>query len=444
MRYFFSLLVLSLISASAFAQQGTLIERPADLLFPQGRVEQKQLFQLDAARDVKLFDATPDGTHWLVISEFANWQRITIDGRPIDKDFHEIATAASRISPNGKYVVWAGLLRALTRDGFDSSTAYVYQGDSLIGHFVADYPSLQFSPSGARYAVLLPYAYQRQQGERDVVIVDGAVVARNEVYPHQFSFSHDEKDWAFRSSDGEKERLINDEGKSYLLYSHKVDPAGIQWDPTIWRYTPDVKDFAGGLPGRDYDLHFTNVARQYRTAYSSLSKDTARTWIQYAGKRHSLYRWINNLTIDTAGHHIAYFACDTSVTHSGANQNEHKSDVVYDGKIVAGPYPELSRLFLSPSGKHIAYTLGKNEAQFYVDTRLSSKTSQIVNCQWAPDEKKIAYVAVGSHDKFFVVVGGRRSPLCEFIGRLGWDPKGKFVEFTGIQNAKVISFRMPG
>lgn len=429
-------------SVRSFGQQPS-IERTADLLFPPGKVEQKLVFQLDPARDIKLFDATPDARHWFVISSFANWQRITIDGRPIDKDFHEISTEASRISPNGEYVVWTGLLRGFTRDGFDSTTAYVYRGDSLVAQFVADYPSLQFSRTGARYAVLLPYAYQKQTGDRDLVIVDDSVVANGQVYPHQFSFSHDEKDWAFRTSDGKNERLVNNDGKSFLLYTRRTDAKGFQWDPTIWRYTPDVKDFASGLPGRDYDLRFAHVARQYRTAYSSLSKDTARTWVQYDGKRHALYRWVNNLTIDTGGHHIAYFACDPSVTRSGPEANEHKSDVVYDGKIVAGPYPELSRLFLSPSGKHIAYTLGKNEAEFYLDAKLNSKTSQVVNCVWSPDEKKIAYVAVGAHDKLFVVVNGKRSPLCEFIAHVAWDPRGKFVEFAGITNARLMHFRMP-
>ena len=442
MRYFLVLLTVSVLAGSASAQ-GSLLDRTADQLFPPGRVEQKQLFQLDPARDIKLFDATPDASHWFVISEFANWQRITIDGKPIDQNFHEISTDASRISPNGQYIIWTGLLHAVTHDGFDSSSAFVYHGDSLIAQYVADYPSLQFSHSGNRYAVMLPYAYQRQQGDRDITIVDDKVVLKNEVYPHQFSFSHDEKEWAVRSSDGENERLINSVGKSFLLYKRKSDPNGVQWDPTIWRYTPDVTDFAGGLPGRDYDLHFAHEARQYRTAYSSLSKDTARTWIQYNGKRHDLYRWVNNLVIDTAGHHIAYFACDPSVTHTGPNENEHKSDVVYDGKIVAGPYPELARLFLSPSGNHIAYTLGKNEATFYIDKKVVAKTSQIVRCVWSPDEKKVAYVAVGAHDKYFVVVNGRRSPLCEFIGRVAWDPKGKFVEFAGITNAKLTQFRMP-
>jgi hypothetical protein len=449
MRYFLVFATVLLVATtSSFGQpvtprQGAMQDRTADQLFPPGRVEQRQVFQLDAARSIRLFDATPNASHWLVISDFANWQRITIDGRPIEKDFHEISTDATRISPNGSYVIWTGLLRAFTRDGFDSTTAFVYHGDSLVAHYVADYPMLQFSRTGARYAVLLPYAYQKQKGDRDLVIVDDSTAVRNEVYPHQFAFSHDETQWGVRSSDGETERLITSEGKSFVLYKHKSDPNGTQWDPTIWRYTPDVKDFAGGLPGRDFDMHFTGVARQYRTAYSSLSKDTARTWIQFGGKRHDLYRWINNVVIDTAGRHIAYFACDPSVTHSGEAQNEHKSDVVYDGKIVAGPYPELSRLFLSPSGKHIAYTLGKNEAEFYLDTKLQSHTSQVVRCVWSPDEKKIAYVAVGEHDKYFVVVNGKRSPLCEFIGRVAWDPKGRFVEFAGVTNARVTHFRMP-
>jgi hypothetical protein len=106
----------------------------------------------------------------------------------------------------------------------------------------------------------------------------------------------------------------------------------------------------------------------------------------------------------------------------------------------------VSRLFLSPSGKHYAYTLyrgcefcGHPEiGKFYLDKKLEARTSQILDCVWSPDETHIAMLVSGEHGKLFVASGKKRSPLFEQIGRVGWSPDGRTVEFTGIRNSKLI------
>ena len=423
----------------------------ADKLFPPARVEQHTIFSLDIARKVKLMDATPNGSHWYMVDAFANWQTIVIDGHLIPQQFHEIAPNATRLSPKGDYILWSGLMRAYTHEGFDSTVVYLYKDTSLIGTYLSDYPAVDFSRTGQHWAAMLPYAYETQKGDRDFVIVDDRIVYKNEVFPHQFSFSHDEQHWAYRATDGLLEKMVTDADTSVLLYKRPVPQAESTWDPTIWRYTPDVTYNHRMLEGRDYDFEFEHVAKAYRTAYSSLARDTARTYINYAGGNQGLYRWVSQILIDDSGHHIAYFAADPSTTHHTDSSNEHHAVVVYDGKVVAGPYPGVSNLFLSPSGKHYAYTLQQPCAtcghegidKFYLDKKLAYRTNAVMNCIWSPDESKVALVISGEHEKLFVEVGGKRSPLFEQIGRVGWSADGRHVEFVGISNGKLISVKQP-
>ncbi|HWF44168.1 MAG TPA: hypothetical protein VG537_05970 [Candidatus Kapabacteria bacterium] len=454
---FFSFVVCTIIlsvSGVGRAQRIVNIAKPQPLppgpdpgkLFHPAPVEEHTIYSLDLARTVKLMSATPDGSHWYVVDEFANWQTITIDGHPFSKQFHEISAAATRLSPNGNYLIWTGLLRAFTHEGFDSTTAYVYKDTSLVGNFISDYPVVEFSRTGRQWAELLPYAYETQKGDRDFVIVDGKVVHKNEVYPHQFSFSHDEDHWAYRATDGLTEKLVTDASDtSIVLYKRPIPQKNFIWDPTVWRYTSDVQ-YRNVIEGRDYDFDFVHVAKKLRTAYSSRSADTVRTYINYDGYNQGLYRWINEIHMDDSGRHIAYFAADPAISRVTDSSDEHRAVVVYDGKVVAGPYPGVSNLFLSSSGKHYAYTLSPDCAfcgtagipKFYIDRKLAYRTNKVINCVWSPDESKTALVIVGEHGKLFVAAGGKRSPLFEQIGQVAWTPDGRHVEFVGVSNGKVI------
>ena len=115
--------------------------------------------------------------------------------------------------------------------------------------------------------------------------------------------------------------------------------------------------------------------------------------------------------------------------------------VVYDGKVFAGPFPGIAVLFMSPSGKHLAYSLNLRSSKFYLDKKVYAKTSAVTDAVWSPDESHLAIIVVGEHGKLFVAANGKRSPLFEHIGRVGWSRDGRHVEFVGILNGKVIEVR---
>lgn len=410
---------------------------PAEKLFPLAHIEEDTLFHSDEARTVKQMDATPDGSHWYVVDEFAHWQYITINGQPFPERYHDIAGTGTQLSPNGDHLIWTGLMHAYTTKGFDSTMAFLYEDTSLLFKNVSDYPNLEFSRSGNHWAALLPAAFAAQTGDRDLIIADGRIVHKNEPFPHQFSFSHDEQHWAYRSTDLLNENLVTDRSDSAILLYHWPYPSATStYDATIWRYTPDVNWNHKKLEGRDYDFNFAHVARVNKTAYSSLSGDTSRMYVNFKGHNQGLYRWAAQFLMDDSGKHLAYFACDPAITHK--NQDERRAVVVYDGKVFAGPFPGVILLFMSPSGKHIAYSLSLGASKFYLDKTLLAKTSRIVDAVWSPDESKLAFISGGIHSKYFVVANGKRSPLFEQIGHLGWSADGKYVEFTGVSNGRVI------
>lgn len=439
----------SLFAQRAFAQHlvniagvpsvtGTVTEK----LFRPAPVTEDTLYSLDEARTVKNMDATPDGSHWFVVDEFAHWQYITIDGHPFPTRYHEISATGTRLSPHGDFLIWTGLMHAFTQYSFDSTSADLYRDTSLIVHNVSDYPTLEFGRSGEHWAALLPAAYFKQTTDRDLIIVDGKLVRKGEPYPHQFSFSHDEQHWAYRSTNGLLEKLVTDRSDSaILLYKWPTPSATSSYDATVWRYTPDITIDHKFFEGRDYDYGFDHVAKVNKTAYSSLSADTARVYVNFNGHNGGLYRWASSFLIDDSGHHIAYAACDPTVTKK--SRNERRAVVVYDGKVFAGPFPGLTVLFMSPSGKHIAYSLDLSSSKFYLDKKVLVKTSAVIEAVWSPDETKLAFIAAGEHGKYFVVADGKRSPLFERIGRLGWSADGRTVEFVGLINSKVIEVKQP-
>jgi hypothetical protein len=406
-------------------------------LFPLANFDEKTIYSLDEARKVQLFDATPDASHWYVVDEFAHWQYITIDGNQYPQRFHEIAATGTKLSPNGDYLLWTGLMHNFTIKGFDSTMTYLHKDTTFIGNWVGDYPSIEFSRSGEHWSEMIPRANYAQDGHKDVVLVDGRVVHEGDQWLHsQFSFSHDENHWAYRTTVGFNENLITDLSDTpVFLYKSSPPSKSGTYDATVWRYTPDVSFYHRMLEGRDYDFQFEHVARVNKTAFSSKASDTVHTYVNFKGKNQGLYRWTNEFLIDDSGKHIAYFAADPAMKKG---DDERRAVVVYDGNVVAGPFPAVNSLFMSPSGKHIAFTLNDENPKFYLDKKVAAKTSEVIYVAWSPDESGIAFVAAGQHGKFFVVAGGQRSGLFEQIGRIGWSADGRSIQFAGIRNGKLI------
>ncbi len=454
----FAFALLSLIALSDLrAQEGAAIssEKGPDspeLNFPEALTDHPLLAELDPARPVLHLDATPNGSTWMAVDGFAHWASMVVNGYRIAKEYHEIPAATAQIitsdgstrngstsdgsTSNGSHAIWAAEMHVATKQGFDSTIIDVYQDTNIIGTFIGDSPDLQISGSGRHWAMLIPYASAAQQGLRDVVLIDGKIVSNGDPWPHRFSFSHDETQWAFRSTNGIDEKLITSKGKFDL---YKWNP---NWDATIWRYTPDVRYRTEALQGRDYDFDFEHIARINRTAYSQKSQDTARSYMNYNGKSYGLYRWITEVQMDSSGKHVAFLACDPAV-HARGDSDERRGIVFYDGKTYAGPFHGVSRLFMSPSGEHLSYSTDVATGEFYHDKKLIGKTGRVLTCLWSPDESHIAFASVGSHDKVYVVVGGKRSQLFEKIGRIGWTADGSAVEFVGLANGKLFRVHQP-
>ena len=163
----------------------------------------------------------------------------------------------------------------------------------------------------------------------------------------------------------------------------------------------------------------------------------------FAGKREPNFRWINNTQIDTNGNHIAYFACDT-MDEGRRIRNEKIGVVVEDGKIIAGPYDEVGRLFLSRSGKNIAWTAKKDSiVTLYLNGKKISDVGAYVDFFWSSDEKKIAYLSSDEHGRYFIVAGGKRSESYDRIGRVGWSSDNKAVEYCALKYNKLLQIKQP-
>jgi hypothetical protein len=394
--------------------------------------------QLDLARIVTHFDATPNGDHWVAVDKFGQMQGIVIDGNRFSREFNEIPVNTAQLSPNGSYTVWMGLTRGVTMRGFDSTVTTIFRGFDSVGQFVSDYNTLSFSRSGAHWAAILPYANEMQSADRNIVLVDGKVVGKNESRPRQFVFGEDESEWGFRTTVGDQELLTTSDGNKLTIRRVAIpaNPYALVKDSAVWHYSPNGIGRSGTLEAYDFDFGTTPVAKVYRTSYDVAALDTARVYLTYGSYRSGLYKWIANVLVDSTGKHFGFLASAPGSYESKANNGL----VIIDGKVVGGPYPELARLYMSPSGKHYAYTGNTNDPELYVDAKPITK-ARTLNVVWSPDEKEYAYVAAGSNQKLFVVAGGKRSAEYERIGRVGWAKNGKSVEFIALRNGKLLRVR---
>jgi hypothetical protein len=341
-----------------------------------------------------------------------------------------------------------GLERSFDGKGFNTTTTTVYKSTKgstdpdSVGKFTSDYNTLYFSRSGKHWAATLPAANVYQKGLRDVVLFDGLTVSKGNPLPAMFSFDRNETGWAYRSTDGRDENLVTQFELQKMYTRVKSNPYLESSDPIVYHFSPDLKTTPNQFESRDYDFDYRYSAQLFKTSYLPGRQDTAHSYIIFAGKRERNFRWISNIQIDTGGKHIAYFACDTTGESQGLIGSNKKGIVTEDGRVIAGPYDETGQLFLSPSGKNIAWSAKQDgKAMLYLNGGEVGEVGNYVDLYWSPDEKKIAYLTNDDKGKNFIVAGGKRSPKFDRIGRVGFSADEKTVEFCAINYDKLLQIR---
>lgn len=411
-------------------------------------VTEKVIYEFDPARPVEHFDATPDGSLWFAVDGFASLRNMIIAGTRIERDFNEIPVASAQLDPSGKYIIWIGLMRSYDDDGFNTTTSELYKahlhGDHVhndsVGFITADYNTLSFSPKGEHWAALMPRANVKQQGLRDVVILDGNIVSTDNQMPRMFSFGKDTDSWSYRSTEDTKEFVVTKDGKQLLYERRNKNPYVQSDDPIIRFFSPQNIALGGIVEGFDYNYNFTKPAALYKTSYRSTHRDSARTYLIFKNKVHPPLRWINNIAIDTAGNHIAYLGADPGWRPM---TDERKGVVVLDGNVIAGPYESTSLLFMSPSGKHLAWTIKENNAmKLYYDKKFVADVGVGMKVVWSHDEKQYAYVTSNERGKSIVHVGSKQSDAYDRTGRIGFSADSKTLEFVGLKGSKLYHVKM--
>jgi hypothetical protein len=413
--------------------------------YEPAKISEKTLYTFDIARPIQHFDALADGSDWFAVDQFALLQTIIIRGKRFERRFNEIPVSTARFSPNGDYLIWMGLDRSYDEQGYNTTRTTVYEAtkksaihDSVFS-VVSDNNELYFSPSGRHWAATMPASKYSQTGLRDVVLEDGLIVAKDNPKPSQFSFSENEQFWAYRSTDGPDESLVTNAAVQ-KLYTRKVrNPILPSPDPVVYHFSPDLRSRPFFFESRDYDYGFSHQAVLFKTSYQPTASDTVHSYIIFNNKREPNFRWIGSIQIDTGGDHIAYFACDTTGEKLTKYRNEKIGVLVEDGKIIAGPYEETGRVFLSPSGKNLAWTAKTGgEVWLYLNGKKIGIVGDYTDMIWTQDEKKFAYMTADEKRKLFVVSDGKRSPSFDRIGRIGWTKNNAAVEFCAVKYDKLV------
>ncbi len=435
-----------ILYVSAFARVNAQI--PISEKYPEAKISEKPMYTFDVARPLKHFDALADGSDWFAVDEFGLLQTMIIRGKRFERRFNEIQPPTAKFSPNGDYLIWMGLDRSYDEQGFNTTKTTVFKSTKKssvpdsVGTYTSDDNHLYFSKSGKHWAATMPAAKSTQTGLRDVVLIDGLVMGKDNPKPGQFTFGKDESLWAYRSTEGPDENLVTTYAVN-KLYSHKTvrNAASLPSDPVIYYFSPDLRAHPFFLESRDYDFGLPHQALLLKTSYMPERSDTSHMYVIFNNIRQPNFRWINFIQIDTAGNHIAYFACDTNGERR-RGRNERYGVLVEDGKIIAGPYQETDRVFLSPSGKNIAWTAKlNNEAALYLNGKKIGPVGEYTDVTWSADEKKLAYETVDEHKKLIVVTDGKRSASYDRIGRIGWTDKNKAVEFCAIKYDKLVHIK---
>ncbi len=409
-----------------------------ELNYPKAKVTESNIGTLDISRRIRMFDASPDGSNWLAVDKFGQWESITINGERYPTEYHSIPVLTSRVSPNGKYIIWVGLQRAFTDDGFNATLATLFRGTDSITVYTSDYNELFFSRNGESWAATFPYANAKQSEDRNAVVLNGETIGKNGAAPKDFVFGPD--GWSYRTADEEKEYLTTAKGTTVLRTLPKAVGSIGRSDSIVWQYAPHQRMNDAELNAVDFEITGA-VAKKHRTSYRPQDQKNALAFISHQNRGQMPSRWITNVMLDTSGENMAYFACDPTLNNKYTDRDERAGIVVYNGKKYDGPYTSLERLFLSKSGKNIAYTVSGDTSAMMLNKKIIGPVGQISQALWSDDEKQFAYVTSNNKNKIQVVAGGKVSKAYEHVGKIAWTKDGKFVDYVAVSNGKVLKVR---
>jgi hypothetical protein len=407
---------------------------------PSAQVTEQLIYTFDVGRPVVLLDAVPDGSLWFAVDVFGVNKTITINGIHNETRYGEISALSTRLSPNGKYLIWMGMAHSFDAQSFNTTRTTIFRhdagakaSDSLL-NVESDNNTLFFSRNGDHWAAVMPSSNVKQPEPRDIAVLDGKVVASGYPNPKMFTLSDDASRWAYRSRDGRDENIIASNGKHLLYQRASADPFIVKNEPQVLRFSPDVHLYEYTLDGRDFDFDLNHVAMLYKTSYINTKHDCVLQYVVYNGKRQLYARWIKDIQISPDGNHIIYFAADTA--HGSLSTN---AVVVADGAIVAGPFSGAQRLFLSPKGDHTAWSVRENNSIYlYIDGKKIRRVGEYLNVTWSSDEKTIAYSTSDDHEKVYVVTAGKRSVSYDRIGRVAIASDNRSVEYLGLKYDKLV------
>jgi hypothetical protein len=410
-----------------------------ELNYPRAKVTETSIGTLDIARRIRMFDAAPDGSNWLVVDKFGQWESITINGKRYPTEYHSIPVLTARVSPNGKYIIWMGLQRAFTDDGFNATLSTLFRNADSIAAYISDYNELFFSRDGENWAATFPYANAKQSEDRNAVVLNGQTIGKNGAAPKDFVFGPD--GWSYRTSDEEKEYLVTASGTSVLRTHPKVSGStGRTTDSIVWQYAPHQRLNDAELNAVDFEITGA-VAKKHRTSYRPQDQKNALAFMAYQNVGQMPSRWITNVMLDTSGNNMAYFACDPALNNKYTDRDERAGIIVYNGKKYDGPYRSPERLFLSKSGSNIAYSVSGDTSCMMLNKKILGPVGQISQAMWSDDEKQFAYVTSNNKNKIQVVAGGKVSKAYEHVGKIAWTKDGKFVDYVAVSNGKVLKVR---
>ncbi len=150
--------------------------------------------------------------------------------------------------------------------------------------------------------------------------------------------------------------------------------------------------------------------------------------------------------MDDSGNHLAYLACVTQPSLVKMKMLAAPSSCMMASGIRRYLFPGMTLLFMSPSGKlALPYSLDIESSKFYLDKTVARKNERSSRCQSGLRMNQSLHL---SQPEITVSSFCRcrwenayRTRSEHIAGHVGWTADGKYVEFIGINNGRVVKVK---